>query len=351
MPNSFLPINNLTGMPLEDVRAILQQLPAFDKNAFDAAYARQESLFNPPWQLGPLASWPAWLAGTQKRAEPRAQRIELCLFAGTHGWLPVAAQAAKLEALKSQILLLSAGGSAANSAAKNLGAGLKLFDLAIDQPTKDPRLEPAMSARACVQAIAFGMEAVVGQADILCLGSFGAGAFEMAVALACLLWGEPPSLWLDGLDPQAALPFAQAQHMLEAIIAQVNTHKADSLELLRCVGGREMAATLGAMIAARAQNIPVILEGFAALVCAGVLHAYDPSLIDHCQVAAHDGTRAGAAALARLNCQPILGVSLNTQEGLAALLAAQMVKASVALHFECASKTQAQALLRDDPGA
>jgi nicotinate-nucleotide--dimethylbenzimidazole phosphoribosyltransferase len=339
---------NITGMPLDDVRAILSGLPAFDQHAFEAAQKHQQSLFNHPWQLGALALWPPLLAGVQKKDVPQAQRIELCVFAGSHGWMPQAVLSQATEQVKTQILLLSAGGSAANSAAKNMQAGLKLFDLAIDQPTQDPRYGAAMNERTCVQSIAFGMEAVMGQADILCLSSFGAGAFESAAALACLLWGETPGFWLAGQDMVLALPFVHAHPLLEEIIAQAPASR-DGLELLRFAGGREMAALLGAIIAARAQNIPVVLEGFAALVCAGILHSYAPTLIDHCFIAAHDGSSGCGAAIARLNAGPVLDLKINSQDGFAALLAAQMLKASVALHQECANKVQAYHLLHDAP--
>jgi nicotinate-nucleotide--dimethylbenzimidazole phosphoribosyltransferase len=168
----------------------------------------------------------------------------LALYAGAHQGASEAFDArARLEAI-------AAGEALAAKAAQHLGAGLDVFDLAIDRPVPDAAKGPAMSERECAATMAFGMEALAKQPDLLLLGAFGPGAEESARALLLALGA--------GGDP---------------------------LELLRHLGGRESAALAGAILAARTQRTPVLLDGAPALAAAAVLGAIDPAAIAHCRLA------------------------------------------------------------------
>ncbi|MDR3508952.1 MAG: nicotinate-nucleotide--dimethylbenzimidazole phosphoribosyltransferase, partial [Caulobacteraceae bacterium] len=105
----------------------------------------------------------------------------------------------------------------------------------------------------------------------------------------------------------------------------------DPLELLRQLGGRESAALAGAILAARIQGVPVLLDGAPALAAAAVLHAVDPQAVIHCRLGGglHDPTVARLAA--RLGLAPILGLWLPLSDGTASMAALSLVRLAVAV--------------------
>lgn len=340
------PVPELSGLPLEDIRAIAANAPVRDEAAAARAQEHQRALYFASSERGRLASLPVWLAGWQGR-EPAAGRIELCLFAGAQKWLePSPAQAAEDEVRK-RILLLSAGGATANPLAASLGAGLKVFDLAVERPAPDAAQGPVMSDRECVAAMAFGMEAVAGQADILCLGAFGVGSREAAAAVALALFGGEPSDWLAGQMAALSAPYPTALRQVEAVRDGEAWVTGDPLRVLHSIGNRELAALAGAILAARTQRVAVILDGYEALTAAAVLHKMQPGLADHCLVAARDGSAAHDRLIEAMGAEPLLDLGIEKGDGLSALLAAQIIRAACEIHAGCATEAQMQGLLSD----
>ncbi|MGL4974252.1 MAG: nicotinate-nucleotide--dimethylbenzimidazole phosphoribosyltransferase, partial [Bosea sp. (in: a-proteobacteria)] len=106
-------------------------------------------------------------------------------------------------------------------------------------------------------------------------------------------------------------------------------------------GGREIAAIAGAIVAARLQRIPVILDGYVVTAAAAVLHAINPSSLDHCMAGHLSAEGAHADVLARLGKVPLLALDMRLGEASGAALAAAMVKAAAACHNGMATFSQA----------
>src|SRR5262249_11988855 len=68
--------------------------------------------------------------------------------------------------------------------------GLKVYDLALDHPTGDITREPALDERSCAATIPFGMEAIAGGVDLLCIGEMGLGNTTIAAAILPALFGR-----------------------------------------------------------------------------------------------------------------------------------------------------------------
>ena len=112
--------------------------------------------------------------------------------------------------------------------------------------------------------MAYGMEAVAGGIDLLCLGDLGVGNSTVAAAILCMLYGGNGADWVGpGSGADAAMMRRKAE-AVDAAVALHGSHRDDPFEILRRVGGREFAAMAGAIIAARAEKVPVILDGFGA---------------------------------------------------------------------------------------
>ena len=85
----------------------------------------------------------------------------------------------------------------------------------------------------------------------------------------------------------------------------------DRLEVLRIFGGREIAGLVGAILAARHQRIPIFLDGYVSCSAAAILHAIDPSSIDHCIASHLSAEPAHDAVLSRLGLTPVVDLDIN----------------------------------------
>ena len=265
-----------TGLPFDDIRNLLSGLPPADEEARASAAAHTAALAVPEGSLGRMAELAEWFASWAGMTQPAIARPLIAIFAGTHG-LAAAMPGAEPDATHRLVELYAAGGGAVNQLALETQAGLKVFDLALDMPVPDIRAHDALSEAACAATMAFGMEAIAGGTDLLCLGAAGEGGRIAAATLVAALFGGAPGDWTDGS--------AFANEAAAAALATHEGHLADPLEALRRVGSRELAAIAGAILAARFQRIPVLLDGFVTCAAAAVLHKLAPSALDHCMAA------------------------------------------------------------------
>lgn len=331
-----------TALPFDDIRNLVREMPGPDTASAEKAREREPTLTKPPGSLGRLEQIAEWLAAWQGRHPPKVLRPFVCVFAGTHGVTQRGVSAYPPEVTQQMVFNFAAGGAAVNQLAAVAEAGLQVFDLALDIPTGDICEEPALSERDCAGTIAFGMEAVAQGADLLCIGEMGIGNTTIAAALSCALFGGDPGEWVGrgtGLD-EAGLARKRG-----AVTLALETHEkalADPLEALARLGGRELAAMVGAIIAARHQRIPVLLDGYVATAAAAVLHRMRPDALDHC-LAAHRSAEPGHDRLLRaLNLNPLLDLGMRLGEGSGAALAINIVRAAAACHGGMATFEQAQ---------
>jgi nicotinate-nucleotide--dimethylbenzimidazole phosphoribosyltransferase len=321
-----------TGLPFDDIRALLASMPEADVAAVNAARARDAQLTKPPGALGRLEEIVLWLAAWQQRSEPRVERPVVAVFAGNHG---VVAQgvAAYPQAVTAQMVAnFQSGGAAVNQICKAFDLGLKVFELALDVPTRDITQDAAMDEADCAATMAYGMEATAGGCDLLCIGEMGIGNTTIAAALCHGLFGGQAEDWVGpgtGVDSEGLKRKADA---VRRAVALHGNHLADPLEVLRRLGGRELAAMAGAILGARMQNVPVLIDGYVASAAAAVLHVAHPGALDHCMAAHVSAEPAHRALLAKLNKAPLLDLGMRLGEASGAALAAGLVKAAAQTH-------------------
>ncbi len=181
-----------------------------------------------------------------------------------------------MAATANAVELCAAGGAAINQVCIANDLGLKVFDLALHIATDDITEDAALDERGCAATMAFGMEAIAGGADLICLGDLGVGNSTVAAALCAALFGGSGADWVGAGSGADAAMQARKAEVVDAALAFHGDALRDPLEALRRVGGREFAAIAGAILAARMQKIPVLLDGFAATAAAAVLHAANP---------------------------------------------------------------------------
>jgi nicotinate-nucleotide--dimethylbenzimidazole phosphoribosyltransferase len=329
----------MTFQSLADVRALLAALPGPDAAARAAAEARNGQLTKPPGALGRLEHLAIWMAGWQGTDRPHADRPQIVIFAGNHGVAAKGVSAFPAEVTVQMVANFTHGGAAINQLAKAFGARLDVHALELDRPTADFTEGPAMSEAEVVAALQAGFAAVDPEADLFVAGEMGIGNTTAAAAIATALYGGTG--WAGrgtGVD-DAGLRRKEA-----AVAAGVERHAAllgDPLEVLRCLGGREIAAMAGAILGARAQRIPVILDGFIACAAAAVLDRAAPGALDHCVAGHQSAEGAHARLLERLGKAPLLSLGLRLGEASGAALAIGVVKGAVACHSGMATFAEA----------
>jgi nicotinate-nucleotide--dimethylbenzimidazole phosphoribosyltransferase len=330
-----------SGLPFDDFRALVAAMPGPDSAASAAVIARDATLTKPSGSLGRLEEIAAWLATWQGRAPPAIARPLVAVFAGNHGVAARGVSAFPATVTRQMVANFAAGGAAINQICLANGLALKVYDLALDIPTGDITIEPALDEAECAATMAFGMEAIAGGIDLLCVGEMGIANTTVAAALFAALFGGAASDWVG---PGTGLDDAGIRRKCDAVTAALATHAgklADPLEALRRVGGREIAAMTGAILAARVNRVPVIVDGFVATAAAAVLHAMDAGALDHClfgHVSAEPGHRR---ALQRMSKTPLLDLGMRLGEGTGAALAAGIVKAAVQVHAGMATFAEA----------
>jgi nicotinate-nucleotide--dimethylbenzimidazole phosphoribosyltransferase len=331
---------------LADLRALCLDLPGGHPAASAAVAAREDHLTKPPKSLGRLEDLTAFLAHWQGHAPPRLDRAEILVFAGNHGVTAQGVSAYPAEVTVQMVANFSGGGAAINQLARTAGANLRVIPLSLEQPTADFTEKPAMSDDEFLAAVAAGYDAV-SPGDLVILGEMGIGNTTAASALAAALFGGRGLRWAgrgtgvdhDGLQRKRAV--------IDQALARHAGILNDPLRVAAALGGRELAAILGATLAARRQNIPVILDGFVSTAAVAPLYKLRTDTLAHA-LAGHVSAEAGhRALLEELNLKPILDLNMRLGEASGAATALLILRAALACHTGMA--TFAEAGVSDKP--
>ncbi len=324
---------------LNSFRNALTGAPGPDTAAKQGAEERNGQLTKPPGALGRLEDLAIWYAGWRGDARPRIDAPQVIVFAGNHGVTAQGVSAFPPEVTVQMVMNFEHGGAAINQLAKAAGAKMDVHALELDRPTADFTQAPAMSEEEFLSALRTGWQAVDPQADLLVVGEMGIGNTTPAAAIACALFGGDAADWTGrgtGVDD------AGLANKTRVVAEGVALHgQGDGLHILRCLGGREIAAMAGAIAAARVLRIPVILDGFICTAAAACLAQISETALDH-TIAGHQSAEgAHAAMLGKLGKDPLLTLGLRLGEGSGGALAINILKSAVACHSGMATFAEA----------
>ena len=270
---------------LSDFRALLTAAEGANAADYQAAADHNGQLTKQPGAMGQLEDLALWYRSWRGGPLAESSAPQIIVFAGNHGVAARGVSAFPPEVTEQMVLNFQHGGAAINQLARNAGATLDVVPLALDRPTQDFTQGPAMEEADFLEALNAGWTAVDEHADALVVGEMGIANTTSAAALACALLGGDAAEWTGrgtGVD-DAALKIKT-----DVVAAGVALHgeAGDGLDLLRCLGGRELAAMAGAIARARSLRIPVILDGFICCAAALCLARTAPGALDH-TVAGH----------------------------------------------------------------
>jgi len=334
---------------IADITRLLAGMPAADEAARAACRARESQLTKPEGALGRLEELNAWLAAWQGRSGPRVEKPLVCVFAANHGVASRGVSAYPAAVTAQMVANFRDGGAAINQLARQIGAELRVFELSLEKPTGDIAAGPAMDEDEFLEAFSVGMKSVTSDCDILCLGEMGIANTTAAAALCHALFGGAPEDWTGpGTGVAGAALAYKAEVVAQALAANRETAR-DPLQALRCLGGRELAAIAGAVLAARFRRIPVLLDGYVCTAAAAALFGAAPHALDHCRVAHVSAEPGHRRLVARLGAAPILDLGMRLGEGSGAALAVLVVKAAAACHAGMATFAEAAVSGRSSP--
>jgi nicotinate-nucleotide--dimethylbenzimidazole phosphoribosyltransferase len=323
--------------PFADIVDLLNITPPGDEFAVERVKERDRKLTKPPGSLGELERLVEFLARWQGKAKPTMYSPMVAIFAGNHGVTEQGVSAFPRAVTAQMVANFTAGGAAISQICQLHELNLRVFELALEVPTGDITRAAAMDDRMCAATVAYGMEAIAGKPDVIAIGEMGIGNTTVAAAIYAALFGGTGADWVGrgtGVDDAGLKRKADA---VDRALARHAGELGDPLAVLARLGGREIAAMLGAIIAARAQKTPVIVDGFVATAAAAVAHAANPASIDHCVFAHTSAEHGHARALAAMGKTPLLDLGMRLGEGTGAALAMVLAKTALHLHRNMAT--------------
>jgi nicotinate-nucleotide--dimethylbenzimidazole phosphoribosyltransferase len=304
----------------------LADLPVCDQAARDAVHERAANILRPSGALAWLDEIAAWVAGWQRTPQPRVAKPAGLIFAADHG----VAAATKVSAYPTGVTeaMLAAyrqGRSTINAFARLAGATVTAVDVGVGNPTGDIRYEAALSEERFDDIVRIAFAAVDElDCDLLVLGEMGIGNTTPSAAIAASLAGGETAAWVGrgtGVDDEGLARKRQAVQEAVRRIAGIT----DPLEILREVGGAEIAAITAATVAARHRSIPVVLDGYVVTAAVLPLNEIDPATIAHCTVGHCSSEPGHRKLLERLGKPPLLDLDMRLGEGSGAMAAVPLI--------------------------
>jgi nicotinate-nucleotide--dimethylbenzimidazole phosphoribosyltransferase len=337
-----------------------------DINVVEQAATRQQQLTKPAGSLGRLESVAVQLAGLQGQVKPTLAQVWIAIFAGDHGVVAEGVSAFPQEVTGQMLLNFVSGGAAISVLARQLGAQLEVVDLGTVNPALNlPGVRhlnigagtanfvqgAAMTQAQGEQALQAGrdslLRAKVAGAQLFIGGEMGIGNTTAASALACALL-DCPVAHLTG--PGTGLNAEGVSHKAQVIERALALHAAqrsDALQTLFNLGGFEIAALVGAYLAAAQEGVAVLVDGFICTVAALVAVRLNPACREWL-LFGHRGAEPGHRhVLETLQAEPLLELGLRLGEGSGAALAVPLLRLACDLHGQMA--TFAEAAVADRP--
>jgi nicotinate-nucleotide--dimethylbenzimidazole phosphoribosyltransferase len=333
---------------------------ALNESSRTAALERQGQLTKPPGSLGKLEGIAVQLAALQGTVKPKIERAHISIFAADHGVAAEGVSAFPQAVTAEMVKNFARGGAAISVLAKQINASLEVINLGTAFPVEsltNVRNEqiaagtanfaqgPAMTEAQLAAALQSGRAAILrakqAGAQLFIGGEMGIANTTSASAIACALLQELPQ-FLAG--PGTGLDSKGVAHKAAVIQRALDLHKANltkPLDVLRHVGGFEIAALAGAYIAAAQNGIAVLVDGFISSVAA-LTAVRVQSGVRHWMLFAHTSAEPGhLRVLAALDAHPLLQLGMRLGEGSGAATAVPLLQLACALHNNMATFAEA----------
>ena len=326
----------------------------------EQAAQRQEQLTKPPGSLGRLEELAITLATLQGNENPSIENPNIVVFAADHGIANEGVSAFPQVVTGEMIRNFSRGGAAISVLASALQAPLKVINLGTAHSIEDlPSVrhlniapgsanfakESAMTNETLAQALQAGKEAIdnMTTVDLFIAGEMGIANTSSATALAAVLLNEDATL-IAG--PGTGLDTEGVQHKATVINAAIRKHglstTSQPLEVLKTLGGLEVAAITGAYIRCAQKGIPVLVDGFISSVAALVASRLQADSLAW-MIFSHQSAEPGhSRILQAMDAKPLLNLGMRLGEGSGAAVALPLLQSACTLHNGMATFAEAE---------
>ncbi len=340
---------------------LAQPCAALNESSRAAALERQGQLTKPPGSLGKLEAIAVQLAALQGTVKPKMESAHISIFAADHGVAAEGVSAFPQAVTAEMVKNFARGGAAISVLAKQINATLEVINLGTAFPVgsmanvRDEHIAPgtanfahgpAMTEAQLAAAMQSGRAAVLrakqAGAQLFIGGEMGIANTTSASAIACALLHELPQ-FLAG--PGTGLDSKGVAHKAAVIQRALDLHKSNltkPLDVLRHVGGFEIAALTGAYLAAAQNGMAVLVDGFISSVAALTAVRIQPG-VRHWMLFAHTSAEPGhQRVLSALDAHPLLQLGMRLGEGSGAATAVPLLQLACALHNNMATFAEAQ---------
>ncbi|HEY4814953.1 MAG TPA: nicotinate-nucleotide--dimethylbenzimidazole phosphoribosyltransferase, partial [Chthoniobacterales bacterium] len=344
------------------VPLLKEPIPEPDTAITEAARIKIARKTKPLGSLGVLENVAVRLAGLQRTLAPKLSQKRICIYAGTHGITAEGVSAYPSEVTGQMVLNFLQGGAAINVLARHAGIDLHIIDTGVaavwpEEIASKPNffvrsirpgsrnflIEPAMSPKECEQAIGIGREQVErAQTDgieVLGIGEMGIGNTTAASCLLAVLCGFSPA---EAVGRGTGVSDAVLSRKIEVVSRAIERHAPGAggelgLYWLQAVGGFEIAAMTGTILAAAEISLPLVVDGFIATAAAATAFQINPRSRNVCFFSHRSDEQAHGKALRALQVEPLLDLKMRLGEGTGAALAMPVLEAAAKVFCEMAT--------------
>lgn len=328
-----------------------------------------DSKAKPQLSLGRLEDLAVKIACIRNELNPVLERPMLLLAAADHGVVAQGVTGSPQEITMQQCINFSRGGGAIGLMCAGNGIDLEVVDVGvaadfdpheqimdrkIARGTADMTTGPAMTASECHQALAVGTERVSTYArsgkNVVAFGEMGVGNTTAASALMASYTGCPVSLCTGQGSGMDAAGLAHKRAVVDRAL-RLHHGQSDPIEVLRRLGGLEIACIAGGMLEAASRRMVVLVDGFICTAALLAASRMEPAVLDYV-VFCHESREAGHRLLIELlGGSPLLRLGMCLGEGTGAALGWLVVRQAVDLYntmtsFERGGVTDSVSLLK-----
>ena len=347
------------GQVMKRIFDIIATIKPLNSEAMEKARARQQQLTKPPGSLGRLEDLAVQIVGITGQLLPTVERKAVIVMAADHGVTVEGVSAYPSVVTAQMVHNFLQGGAAINVLAKLAGARVVVVDVGVTADVQHPKLVarkvaagtanmatgPAMTQDQAIAAIHVGMDAFQAQRDqgidLVATGDMGIGNTTASSAITAVLTGAPVAAVTGrgtGINDEQ---LAHKIHVIEQAIECNRPDPGDPLAVLTKVGGLEIAGLVGVILAASADRVPVVIDGFISGAAALVAVKLCPGVRDYL-IAGHASVERGhRLILDHLGLVPVLDLGLRLGEGTGAVLAMCIIEGAVRTHAEMATFAEA----------
>ncbi|MED3564400.1 nicotinate-nucleotide--dimethylbenzimidazole phosphoribosyltransferase [Bacillus xiapuensis] len=318
-----------------------------------------DTLTKPPGSLGRLEELAVQLAEITSAPFPVVSPPGVIVFAADHGVVEEGVSAFPQEVTVQMVMNFLNRGAAINVFSKQSGAAFEVVDIGVAADIKAEGVvkrkvrygtanfckQDAMTREDAEKAIAVGFKRAENMIQHGCkcliLGEMGIGNTTPSSAILALLSGQDVSGLVGRGTGIAVEKIIHKQRVIEEALKEREPDRNDPIDILAKVGGLEIAGMTGAMLAAAANRVPILLDGFICTISA-LLAKEICSTTSEYMIAGHRSVEPGhQKALQLLGKEPILDLDLRLGEGSGAAVAFPILHSATLMLKEMATFTSA----------